>query len=150
MSIRRIVCGGAIGALCALVALSGLVVSPRAFAEETSPAPKSLTGSSEAKAPPAVLAKVRQLLDATLNDYQGARFQNTHMVVGKDGGGEVVIMFCGMVNAPNRMGGRNGWQSFAVYPGSGEVDYGLHAQVLCQPTALYDAHDYSADISARA
>lgn len=79
----------------------------------------------------AALPSVRAELDGLLTDYPSARFRNvravmTRSVYSSDEGqsnkvpwthrGGLVLVFCGEINAKNRMGGYGGWQQFAFQP----------------------------------
>ncbi|UVO49159.1 hypothetical protein M0208_00975 [Sphingomonas sp. SUN019] len=79
----------------------------------------------------AALPEARDELDTVLADYSSARFRNVQArlvrsVFASDDGqsnkvpwlhrGGVVLVFCGEVNAKNRMGGFTGWEKFALQP----------------------------------
>lgn len=79
----------------------------------------------------AAIPAARAELDSQLTDYPTARFRNVHVrmvrsVYNDDEGqsnkvpwthrGGPILVFCGEINAKNRMGGYGGWQQFMFKP----------------------------------
>lgn len=83
---------------------------------------KTLRARLEVEAPTAV-QDARQVLDAYLIDYPSARFRDVHAYYAfpenralndDETRKEPFVLFCGYVNAPNRLGGMTGWQRIGV------------------------------------
>lgn len=71
--------------------------------------------------PAQTIADARGVLDASLTDYARARFKDVRAVevdATQDMTNAPIkaIVFCGQVNAPNRMGGMTGWVPFYLRP----------------------------------
>lgn len=113
--------------------------------------------------PPVQVAVVQaqRVLDGALTDYPGARFRNVRAVTvsaQEDHTARPVqaVVFCGEVNAPNRMGGMSGWTPFYLRPDTVVFPFqtstrsapGLHPSCLAGGGDASDQTDYSSALTA--
>lgn len=94
------------------LSLSLVMVSPAL----SDPAPSTGGG-----VPAQTIEQAHDVLDGEMSDYTRARFKDVRAVyvdATADHTGEPVraIVFCGQVNAPNRIGGMTGWVPFYLRP----------------------------------
>ena len=120
-----------------VLALAGAVsvaLVSAAFAQDQRP---SVSSAAELhRRALAAVPAVRKGLDNQLNDYPSARFRGVQArlvrsVYADDEGqsdrvpwlhrGGLVLVFCGEINARNRMGGYGGWQPFAFQPAQVDI-----------------------------
>lgn len=112
-----------------------LIVCPIAALAQAGP-PVSATAGELHERAQAALPAVREALDGALTDYPSARFRNVQArlvrsVYSTDEGqsnkvpwthrGGVVLVFCGEINAKNRMGGYTGWEPFGIQPAQTDI-----------------------------
>ncbi|ALG60983.1 MULTISPECIES: hypothetical protein [Citromicrobium] len=108
-----------------------LISIPVMAAAQTDTAQETLNARAMAAIPEA-----RATLDDALTDYPSARFRNVQArlvrsVYTSDEGqsdkvpwkhrGGIVLIFCGEINAKNRMGGYTGWEPFALQPSQTDI-----------------------------
>lgn len=115
---------------------AALFVTPIAVLAQAQPVPGSDGASELRERAQAALPAVREALDGALTDYPSARFRNVkarlvRSVYASDEGqsnkvpwnhrGGVVLVFCGEMNAKNRMGGYTGWEAFGLQPSQTDI-----------------------------
>lgn len=102
--------------------------------------------SPDVEVPAQTISAARGVLDAYLNDYPRARFRDVRAVevaASQDMTNAPIkaVVFCGQVNAPNRMGGMTGWVPFylrpdtKVFPFDTSPGFNPRLHPNCQPDA---------------
>lgn len=146
------------------VSLAGSVLAQQPAQDGAESVAVSAAGGIAASGPvpSASIEQARTVLDDALIDYSRARFRNVRAVI-VDGTEDhtarpiKAVVFCGEVNAPNRMGGMTGWTPFMLRPDTtvfpfmtAERRIGARLHPACVPGAgdALDQTDYSSALTA--
>lgn len=122
-----------------LVAAITALLSTQAVAQEV----RDLTSAQRARVDQQIVL-VRDAFDEKLNDYPTARFRDVTARIDPEST-RIVPMFCGYVNAKNRMGAYGGWERFVVTGTTIKFESdGATEIILCdRTTRTIDSRDYS-------
>lgn len=107
----------------------------------------------------AFIAQAREALDDNLVDYPRARFRNVRLLSSTqieraDQPPVTRQVFCGEINAPNRVGGMVGWRQFVLTPGAPLITFRtlddttfVQSIRTCDQAAPVNETDYSSALS---
>lgn len=146
------------------VSLPGSALAQQPPQDGSEPVAASAAGGLAASGPfsLAAIEQARTVLDGSLIDYPGTRFRNVRAVIvdaTEDHTARPIkaVVFCGEVNAPNRMGGMGGWVPFMLRPDTSVFPFmtarpgigaRLHPSCVAGAGDVSDQTDYSSALTA--